>query len=77
MMPSIAGCRPDHGAGFQWNCLPVPGQSLSSYFDPLVEFLELGVATTNQTIWKLMGPDLDGTTVVKMEPAALTAYRRT
>ena len=54
----------------------VPPQILNSYYDPQVEFLELGVllssapqmefqqpgtSTTNQTVWKLYGPDLDGT----------------
>ncbi len=34
---------------------------VSHYFDPLYEFQELGVAEGSQTIWKLMGPDLDGT----------------
>jgi RHS repeat-associated protein len=38
-----------------------PQPSLGSYFDPQVEFLELGVSTANQTVWKLYGPDLDGT----------------
>jgi RHS repeat-associated protein len=30
------------------------------YFDPLVEFLELGLNEGGKTTWKLMGPDLDG-----------------
>jgi RHS repeat-associated protein len=38
-----------------------PPQTISSCFDPQVEFLELGVSYGNQTIWKLYGPDLDGT----------------
>jgi len=39
------------------------------YFDPQVEFLELGVSTANQTVWKLYGPDLDGTYGGEMAPA--------
>jgi RHS repeat-associated protein len=53
----------------------VPPQVLSSYYDPLVEFLELGVQLNSapqveflqagtspsvQTVWKLYGPDLNG-----------------
>lgn len=38
-----------------------PSQSINSYFDPLMEFVELGASTGNQTVWKLYGPDLDGT----------------
>jgi len=30
------------------------------YFDPAVEFLELGVNENGKATWKLMGPDLDG-----------------
>jgi RHS repeat-associated protein len=37
-----------------------PPQTISSYFDPQVEFLELGVSYGDQTIWKLYGPDLNG-----------------
>jgi RHS repeat-associated protein len=37
-----------------------PPQAINSYFDPQVEFLELGVSYGNQTIWKLYGPDLNG-----------------
>ena len=37
-----------------------PPQTISSYFDPQVEFLELGVSYGNQTVWKLYGPDSDG-----------------
>jgi RHS repeat-associated protein len=33
---------------------------ISQYYDPQVEFLELGVACNNQTEWKLYGPDLNG-----------------
>lgn len=54
----------------------VPPQTLNSYFDPQVEFLELGVLLSSapqveflqpgtspsvQTVWKLFGPDLSGT----------------
>ena len=54
----------------------VPPQVLNSYFDPQVEFLELGVllnaapaqeflqpgtSPTIQMVWKLYGPDLNGT----------------
>lgn len=31
-----------------------------SYFDPEVEFLELGVSVNGKTTWKLYGPDADG-----------------
>ena len=31
-----------------------------SYFDPLVEFLELGVNVNGVTTWKIYGPDLNG-----------------
>lgn len=34
---------------------------IQSYFDPLVEFLELGVNHDGQTTWKSYGPDLSGT----------------
>ncbi len=37
-----------------------PPQVLDSYFDPQVEFLQLGVAANNQTVWKLYGPDMNG-----------------
>lgn len=33
---------------------------INSYFDPQVEFLELGVAYGTNTEWKLYGPDLTG-----------------
>jgi RHS repeat-associated protein len=33
---------------------------IQSYFDPEVEFLELGVRTEGKTTWKIQGPDLDG-----------------
>jgi len=35
-------------------------KTINQYYDPLVEFLELGVAYNNQTVWKLYGPDLNG-----------------
>jgi RHS repeat-associated protein len=34
--------------------------TINQYYDPQVEFLELGVSYDNQTTWKLYGPDLDG-----------------
>ena len=34
--------------------------TINSYFDPQVEFLELGVTYGNTTEWKLYGPDLNG-----------------
>jgi RHS repeat-associated protein len=34
--------------------------TINSYFDPQVEFLELGVTYGKTTEWKLMGPDLNG-----------------
>jgi len=34
--------------------------TLDSYFDPLVEFEELGVAVNGTRTWKVMGPDLNG-----------------
>ena len=34
--------------------------TINSYFDPQVEFLELGVSYGNQTVFKLYGPDLNG-----------------
>jgi RHS repeat-associated protein len=37
-----------------------PPQSINSYFDPLFEFLELGVSYGLTTEWKLYGPDLNG-----------------
>jgi RHS repeat-associated protein len=33
---------------------------VSHYFDPMVEFLELGQTENGRTTWKLMGPDMDG-----------------
>jgi YD repeat-containing protein len=33
---------------------------VSHYFDPSVEFLELGVVENGKTTWKLIGPDFDG-----------------
>ncbi len=35
-------------------------QTISQYFDPEVEFLELGEADGGITTWKLYGPDLNG-----------------
>jgi RHS repeat-associated protein len=37
-----------------------PPQTINSYFDPKVEFLELGVSYGSQMVWKLYGPDLNG-----------------
>ena len=34
--------------------------TINSYFDPQVEFLELGVSYGTKTEWKLHGPDLNG-----------------
>jgi RHS repeat-associated protein len=34
--------------------------AINSFYDPLTEFLELGVSTANQSVWKLYGPDLNG-----------------
>ena len=34
--------------------------TLDSYFDPQVEFEEVGVAVNGQRTWKVLGPDLDG-----------------
>ncbi|MFV0552058.1 MAG: hypothetical protein ACK5L6_09095, partial [Anaerorhabdus sp.] len=42
---------------------PTSGASpkvIDSYFDPLVEFLELGVAVDGNRIWKIYGPDMGG-----------------
>jgi RHS repeat-associated protein len=33
---------------------------ISQYYDPMVEFLELGVAYNDLNVWKLYGPDLNG-----------------
>ncbi|MBI1176394.1 hypothetical protein GC207_03030 [bacterium] len=33
---------------------------ISSHYDPLVEFLEVGVVVNGRTTWKLQGPDLNG-----------------
>jgi RHS repeat-associated protein len=38
----------------------VSPQSINQFYDPQVEFLELGLSTGNQTVWKLYGPDLNG-----------------
>jgi len=37
-----------------------PSTTINSYFDPQVEFLELGVSYGKTTEWKLYGPDLNG-----------------
>jgi RHS repeat-associated protein len=34
--------------------------AIAQYYDPMVEFLELGVSINGQTTWKLYGPDLSG-----------------
>jgi RHS repeat-associated protein len=34
--------------------------TINQYYDPQVEFLELGVSYNDQTVWKLYGPDLNG-----------------
>jgi RHS repeat-associated protein len=34
--------------------------TINSYYDPLAEFLELGVSVSGTTTWKLCGPDLNG-----------------
>jgi RHS repeat-associated protein len=34
--------------------------TLDSYFDPQVEFGEVGVGVNGQRTWKVLGPDLDG-----------------
>jgi len=40
--------------------LYVQPKTINQYYDPLVEFLELGVAYGTRTEWKLYGPDLNG-----------------
>ena len=35
-------------------------KTINQYYDPLVEFLELGISSGGQTVWKLYGPDLNG-----------------
>ncbi len=40
--------------------LNVQPATINSYYDPQVEFLELGVAYGTKSEWKLYGPDLDG-----------------
>jgi RHS repeat-associated protein len=35
-------------------------KAIRSYFDPAVEFLEVGLSYNGQTTWKLHGPDLNG-----------------
>jgi RHS repeat-associated protein len=39
---------------------PSSVQTINSYFDPQVEFLEVGVAYGTKTEWKLYGPGMDG-----------------
>jgi RHS repeat-associated protein len=39
---------------------PSSVETINSYYDPLVEFLELGVSYGIHTEWKLYGPDLNG-----------------
>ncbi|HEV2330105.1 MAG TPA: DUF6531 domain-containing protein [Verrucomicrobiae bacterium] len=39
---------------------PASVQTINSYFDPMVEFLELGVSYGTKSEWKLYGPDLNG-----------------
>jgi RHS repeat-associated protein len=39
---------------------PASSQTIGSYFDPSVEFLELGVSYGIKTEWKLYGPDANG-----------------
>jgi hypothetical protein len=41
---------------------PTPSltSTVDAYFDPQVEFEELGVSLNGQQTWKLLGPDLDG-----------------
>lgn len=43
--------------GIAYNVTPT---TINSYYDPQVEFLELGVAYGTKTVWKLYGPDLNG-----------------
>jgi RHS repeat-associated protein len=40
--------------------ISITPQTIYQYYDPNVEFLELGVSVDNQTTWKLYGPDLNG-----------------
>jgi RHS repeat-associated protein len=40
--------------------LTTPPQTINQYYDPQVEFLELGVSYNSQTVWKLYGPDMNG-----------------
>ncbi|HTI70833.1 MAG TPA: RHS repeat-associated core domain-containing protein [Candidatus Limnocylindria bacterium] len=44
------------------NSVAVSGSTVTvdSYFDPLVEFLELGVSVNGTRTWKVYGPDLSG-----------------
>jgi len=40
--------------------LPAQARVITSYFDPQVEFLELGLSVDGRTTWKLYGPDAPG-----------------
>ncbi len=40
--------------------LTAQAKSIKSYFDPQVEFMELGVVENGRPSWKLYGPDLNG-----------------
>jgi RHS repeat-associated protein len=40
---------------------PASSQTFNSLYDPETEDMELGVQNGDQTVWKLYGPDLDGT----------------
>jgi RHS repeat-associated protein len=40
--------------------ITAPPTTINSYYDPLVEFLELGVSYGLTTEWKLYGPDMNG-----------------
>ena len=40
--------------------LSSPASTIQSYYDPQVEFLEIGVSVNGVTTWKTYGPDVDG-----------------
>jgi RHS repeat-associated protein len=44
------------------SAIPDPQSAFTteSYFDPMVEFLEVGVAVDGDRVWKVYGPDLSG-----------------
>ena len=46
--------------GIAYIAFPVGYVGIQQFYDPQVEFLELGVTYGNQTEWKLYGPDLNG-----------------